>query len=44
MDDREIVEQYVKVFDQEMHAEIQEHLSPSTRPATCRDFIPDLGL
>ena len=33
MDDREMVEQCVKVIlDQETHPEIQEHLSPSTRP------------
>ena len=31
MDDREIIEQYVEVLlDQETHAEIQEHRSPST--------------
>ena len=33
MGDREMVEQYVEVLlDQETHAEIQEHRSPSTRP------------
>ena len=45
MDDREMVEQYVEVLlDQETHAEIQEHRSPSTRPTWSRDFMPDLGL
>ena len=34
MDDREMVEQYFAVLlDQETYAEIQEHRSPSTRPA-----------
>ena len=34
MDDREMVEQDVEVLlDQEMHPEIQEHRSPSTRPS-----------
>ena len=41
MDNREMVEQYV---DQETHAEMQEHLSPSTTYTKPRDFIPDLGL
>ena len=39
MDDREIIEQYVEVLlDQETHAEIQEHQSPSTTSVVQRCY------